>query len=401
MTVHYKEFDVIIVGAGIAGAALACALATSELRVAIVEALPLRHDWPEQGLGVSGFDPRVSALSPTSQQFLQQLEVWPAMAQRRVSPYRQMQVWDGQGTAAVHFSARELNREALGHIVENRITVAALQQQFSRSANVHVMAPAKLASVSSNELTLEDGQRLRAPLLVAADGANSMLRQQAGFALREWDYGQSAIVTTVQHAGSHQCTARQCFLPEGPLAFLPLSADDGGQQLSSIVWSTSPARAKELLALDDQGFAQQLGRAFEDRLGAIEAVAPRYSFPLRQRHAIDYTGPGIALVGDAAHSIHPLAGQGINLGLMDVKVLAEELQRAQRRGLSLGDSAVLARYQRRRKGANLTMMAAMEGLKRLFGQRALSVRWLRNTGMHWLDQSPVLKHQLMRRAMGL
>jgi 2-octaprenylphenol hydroxylase len=155
------------------------------------------------------------------------------------------------------------------------------------------------------------------------------------------------------------------------------------------------------MALDDRDFAHQLRRAFEDRLGTIEAVAPRHSFPLRQRHAIDYTRPGMVLVGDAAHSIHPLAGQGINLGLMDVKVLAQELLRAQHRGLGLGERAVLERYQRRRKGANLTMMAAMEGLKHLFAQRALSVRWLRNTGMHWLDRSPALKRQLMLRAMGL
>jgi len=403
MPVKHGEFDVIIVGAGIAGAALACALGDSELRIAIVEAQPLQQCWPEQGSAVSEFDPRVSALSPSSQQFLEQLAVWPAMAQQRISPYQHMQVWDAEGTGAIAFSSRDINSAVLGHIVENRITVSALQQQFSRAANVQALAPARLAAVSlaTGELTLEGGQRLRAPLLVAADGANSLLREQAGFELREWDYGHSALVTTVQHSAPHSYTARQCFLPEGPLAFLPLSTVGGGQQLSSIVWSSTPARAQQLLKLDDRAFALQLGRAFEGRLGVIEAVAPRYSFPLRQRHAIDYTRPGIALVGDAAHSIHPLAGQGINLGLMDVKVLAEELLRAQRRGLAPGDSSVLERYQRRRKGANLTMMAAMEGFKRLFGHRALPVRWLRNNGMRWLDQNPGLKNQLMRRAMGL
>jgi len=401
MNAEVTVFDVIIVGAGIAGSALACALADSDLRIAIVEAQPLQQGWPEQGGSVTGFDPRVSALSPSSQLFLEQLQVWPAMAQQRISRYCHMQVWDGEGTATVNFSARDINCETLGHIVENRITTAALQQQFSAAANVQVFAPARLATVSiaAGELTLENGQRLRAPLLVAADGANSLLRQQAGFELREWDYGHSAVVTTVRHSAAHGHTARQCFLPQGPLAFLPLNA--GGQQLSSIVWSNTPVRAQQLLALDDRAFAAQLGRAFEERLGKVEALAPRYSFPLRQRHAIDYTRAGIALVGDAAHSIHPLAGQGINLGLMDVKVLAEELLRAQQRGVAVGDSAVLERYQRRRKGANLTMMAAMEGFKRLFGERALAARLLRNTGMRWLNQSPTIKHQLMRAAMGL
>jgi 2-octaprenylphenol hydroxylase len=278
-----------------------------------------------------------------------------------------------------------------------------------RHHNVQIFSPIKVSEFARTDtqstVTLEDGRQLQAPLLIAADGANSRVREWAGFETKEWDYGHHAIVATVTTAQSHQATAWQIFRREGPLAFLPLASvsnnGDGAQHYSSIVWSTQPAEAEMLLQLSDAEFAQALGAAFEWRLGAITGVGKRFSFPLRARYARDYVQPGIALIGDAAHTIHPLAGQGINLGLLDAQALAEELLRAQRRGLSPAEPTALARYQRRRKGDNLAMLAAMEAFKRLFGTTDLHVRWLRNTGMKLFDRSAPLKRILIRQAMGI
>ena len=232
------------------------------------------------------------------------------------------------------------------------------------------------------------------------DEALSQLRKLAGLRTREWDYGHHALVCTVETEKPHCGVAHQRFLSAGPLAFLPL-ASRAGRNYCSIVWSVESAPAQELLALGDEEFKQQLGLAIEHRLGAILACSDRIGFPLRQRHAIDYVQPGLALVGDAAHTIHPLAGQGINLGLQDVAVLAQELLAAHQQGAALGSLAVLQRYQRRRKGENLLMMAAMDGFKRLFAEQALPVRWLRNTGMNLVGGNGPLKRRLMRHAMGI
>lgn len=404
------QYDVIIVGAGIVGSALACALAGSSINVAIVEAQNVANQWPPQTDEVTGYDARVSALTVASQQFLQSLNVWDAMVEHRISPYRKMHVWDADGTGSIDFNAADINEPVLGHIVENRITATALMLQLKTQANIDVIAPAKLQNLSLHkppsaqqfyQLTLQDGRHLNASLVVAADGANSKVRELAEVTMREWDYGHHAIVTTVETEHPHQQTAWQRFLPEGPLAFLPLANAAASEHFCSVVWSAVPQYVENLMQLDDAEFASALGQAFEYRLGEVKAISGRFSFPLRQRHAVDYIKPCLALVGDAAHTIHPLAGQGVNLGLMDVKVLAEELLRAQQRKLPLGQLHVLERYQRRRKAANLSMMAGMEGFKRLFEQPALPVRWARNNGMRWLNNFKPLKHRIMRQAMGL
>ncbi|WP_101758515.1 UbiH/UbiF/VisC/COQ6 family ubiquinone biosynthesis hydroxylase [Oceanicoccus sp. KOV_DT_Chl] len=400
------QYDVIIVGAGIVGSTLACALGGSGLNVAIIEAQTINNEWPSLTASVEGFDPRVSALTVASQQFLQQLNVWSLIQQQRVSAYRHMHVWDADGTGSIDFNAADINQPALGHIVENRLTATALIHVLQQQRNIDIIAPVKVASMTALEaggyqLVLADGRNVQAPLVVAADGANSFIRQQLQFEMREWDYQHQAIVATVATEKSHQQTAWQRFLPEGPLAFLPLATEaDSEQSFCSIVWSAVPDYAQELMAQSDSEFSSSLAAAFEHRLGNIQAVSRRFSFPLRQRHAIDYVKPGIALVGDAAHTIHPLAGQGVNLGLMDVQVLAEEIVRAQARQLDVGSLAVLQRYQRRRKAANLTMMASMEGFKRLFAENALPVRWARNTGMKWLDGVGPLKNRIMRGRWG-
>ncbi len=401
-----KNFDIIIVGAGIVGGALACALGGSGFKVAVIEAQALSTDWPEQSEAIDGFDARVSALTVASKDFLNTMGVWDVISRRRLSPYNEMHVWDAEGTGNIHFKAGEINQPALGHIVENRITATALLQKLQQHNNITLIAPAKLETIQQREdhgfqLLMEDGRALYADLLVAADGANSKVRQHAGMEMREWDYGHHAIVATVKSEFPHQKTAWQRFLPEGPLAFLPLSTVDDQQQYCSIVWSAIPQYAENLMALDDADFSSALAMAFENTLGDVVAVSRRFSFPLRQRHAVNYVASGLALVGDAAHTIHPLAGQGVNLGLMDALALSEELLRARQRQLNPGSLPVLERYQRRRKAANLSMMAGMEGFKRLFEQPALPVRWLRNAGINWLDKTGPLKNAVMRQAMGL
>lgn len=398
-------FDVVIVGAGIAGSALACGLRGSGLRIALVEANPVSTSLAAPLGGVSDFDRRVSAMTEASRALLESLEVWEAIAASRACPYRHMSVWDADGTGSIDFDASEVNAPLLGHIVENRVLNGALMSAVLSAGDLHLYNPAKLDSLQLCEgepslLTLDSGGHLRCKLLVAADGALSPVRQMADFRTREWNYGHDALVCTVQTERFHQDTAWQRFLTTGPLAFLPLSSI-GERHYCSIVWSADTERAQELNALDDAAFCAELGQSIEHRLGDILDVSPRASFPLRQRHAIDYVKPGVALVGDAAHTIHPLAGQGINLGLQDVAVLSREIIAARQRGEDPGQLSVLQRYQRQRKGENLLMMAAMDGFRRLFGQDQLPLRWLRNTGMRLVGRATPLKRQLMRHAMGL
>jgi 2-octaprenylphenol hydroxylase len=399
------DFDIIVVGAGIAGGALLRSLLGSGLRLALVEANPIASGWPVKNSGVAGFDSRVSAITPASARALDALGVWEQVRESRACAYRHMQVWDAEGTGSIEFDAAQLDVPALGHIVENSLLTAALLEDIDQADEVTLFNPARLQDLRRDDLQrpllqLEDGREISGHLLVAADGALSRIRELADFHTREWDYGHQALVATVQTEAFHHGTAYQRFLATGPLALLPLSSQ-GDEHFCSVVWSCEPELAAQLLQQDDDEFCSELALATERRLGNMLSVSPRFSFPLRQRHAVNYVQAGIALVGDAAHTIHPLAGQGINLGLQDVQVLAEEILAARERGLQPGELVVLQRYQRRRKSDNLLMMAAMDGFKRLFAQRQLPLRWLRNSGMRLVDKSGPLKAQLMRHAMGI
>ncbi|MDX5372919.1 MAG: 2-octaprenyl-3-methyl-6-methoxy-1,4-benzoquinol hydroxylase [Pseudomonadaceae bacterium] len=394
------QADLIIVGSGMVGSALALALEHSGLEILVVDGGPLSvKPFAAEG----AFEPRVSALSAASQRILERLGVWEGIAARRVSPYRDMRVWDGSGTGSVHFAAASVHAEVLGHIVENRVVQDALLDRLHDS-QIGLLGSARLEQLRRSGdgwlLTLADGRELRAPLLVAADGANSAVRRLAGCATREWDYLHHAIVTSVRCERPHQETAWQRFTDDGPLAFLPL-ARQGDQHWCSIVWSTVPAEAERLMALDDEAFRHELGKAFEWRLGQVTGADPRLCIPLRQRHAKRYVESGLALIGDAAHSIHPLAGQGVNLGFLDAAVLAEVLQHALQRGEQANDVRVLSRYERRRMPHNLAMMAAMEGFERLFQADPLPIRLLRNSGLNWVDELPDAKALFVRRALGL
>ena len=392
--------DLVIVGAGMVGSALALALADSGLSVVLLDRGPLTPGAVESDLP---FEPRVSALSLASQRILQRLGAWDGILARRVSPYQAMHVWDGSGTGAVHFDAASVHAEVLGHIVENRVVQDALLERLAE-ANVLLLPEARLELLRRSGdqwlVQLAGDRQIRAPLVVAADGATSAVRRLAGLETREWDYLHHAIVTSVRCAESHQRTAWQRFTDDGPLAFLPL--DRGGDtHWCSIVWSCTPKQGERLMALDDAAFCQALGEAIEQRLGKVECSDTRLCIPLRQRHAKRYVEPGLALIGDAAHVIHPLAGQGVNLGFLDAAVLAEELRHAQARGESIAEQRVLERYERRRMPHNLAMMAAMEGFQRLFQDDRLPLRWLRNAALKQVDRHFEAKALFVRRALGL
>lgn len=409
------DFDVIIVGAGLVGSAMACALAADKagesLRIAVVEA----GGEPAVFEG-ENFDPRVVALTQASQKLLSRVGAWPLIVAERACPYTDMDVWDADGTGSIHFDSHEVQQYSLGHIVENSVVTRALLTRLRAYPQITLLQPAKVSSLYRDDdndkqcVLLDDDRKLSAPLLLAADGANSKVRELANMSTREWNYGHDAIVTTVQTEKPHQHTAWQRFLSTGPLAFLPLHAETADHQsstdklnthYSSIVWSLQSDRVPELMALDDDGFAKALSQAFEHRLGEVVQVSKRFSFPLRQRHAVDYVQQSIALLGDAAHTIHPLAGQGVNLGFLDVCAMRDEILRAQARQLPLSDMSILKRYQRSRKTNNLAMMTMMEGFKRLFAANHLPTRWLRNEGMRTLDGLPALKKLVVKQAMGL
>ncbi|MCW3147559.1 2-octaprenyl-3-methyl-6-methoxy-1,4-benzoquinol hydroxylase [Stutzerimonas stutzeri] len=395
------QADLIIVGAGMVGSTLALALEGCGLDIVVLDAGPLTLG-PFDARGA--FEPRVSALSAASQRILQRVGAWPGIAARRASPYTDMRVWDGSGTGQIHFCAAAVHAEVLGHIVENRVVQDALLEALQARGTVELIADARLDQLRESAdgwlLTLADGRQLHAPLVVAADGANSAVRRLAGCETREWDYLHHAIVTSVRCAEPHRRTAWQRFTDDGPLAFLPLERE-GGQHWCSIVWSATEGEAERLMALDDEAFRAALGRAFEQRLGEVLEVDPRLCIPLRQRHAKRYVRPGLALIGDAAHTIHPLAGQGVNLGLLDAAVLAEVLGAALQRGEQPGDVRVLSRFERRRMPHNLAMMAAMEGFERLFQADPLPLRWLRNAGLKGIEALPEMKALFVRQALGL
>ncbi|WP_020682447.1 FAD-dependent monooxygenase [Marinobacterium rhizophilum] len=406
------DADLIIVGAGMVGLTAALALRDAGLNILLLESRPAQPQsllQRVQDATHEGFDPRVSALTCASEQILRSVDAWPVMASLRLSPYTDMEVWDGEGTGRTHFSAADLHEPCLGHIVENRVILAGLRSALAEQPHIRLLEGVEVRALSEprtstqglwRQLSLSDGQELRARLVIAADGALSRTRQLAALPTWEWDYGHHALVTTVRTERSNGATAWQRFTDDGPLAFLPLR-DGADDHLSSIVWSTSPEHVRELTGLDDAEFCTALERAFEGRLGRVEWADQRQSFPLRQRHAKRYVQEAFAAIGDAAHTIHPLAGQGVNLGLLDAAVLAEVIEAAAARGDDIGALRILRRYQRRRQGENLQMAAGMEGFKRLFDTRQPLLVLGRNMGMQCFDRLGVVKNHLALAAMGL
>lgn len=390
-----QHYDIAIVGGGMVGATLACALDDSGLRVCVVEASTPVLEWPADSADI-----RVSAINAASEQIFTHLGAWQAMQALGVSPFTDMHVWDATGSGEIHFDCADIGEARLGHIIENRVIQRALIERLRGRGDVQWFCPAGLAALDRTDdgvsLELTDGTRVTATLAVGADGAGSRTRRAVGIGVRGWGYEQRAVVATVDTEHGHRRTAWQRFLPEGPLAFLPLR--DGR---SSIVWSTRPEHADELVSMDEQAFNERLGEAFEHRLGDVLRSGPRAAFPLRLQYATRYVEHRVALIGDAAHTIHPLAGQGVNLGLLDAAALAEVLRGAASAGRDPGSRAVLRRYERWRKGDNLLMMASMDGFKRLFGSTLMPVRVARNLGLSLTDAVSPVKHKIIRHAMGL
>lgn len=399
-TPSVESFEAVIVGGGMVGTALCALLAQAGMRVALVEVqpAPLTLESAVRKLP----NPRVSALTPVSQRLLTHLGAWPAMQKTRVTPYKGMHVWDAEGSGEIAFSADEAGAAVLGHIVENTVTLAALNNHVIGDPNVTPYFGVRLQALqrsSGSRLVLDDGRQLHSPLIVAADGARSVLREMAGIDVVSDDMQQEAVVTTVQCAKPHGGIARQAFIDGRPLAFLPLTVE-GSDHYCSIVWSTTPEHAAELSELPREALGEALGKAFGHRLGEVTVCDKAHRFPLVQRHARHYVQPHFALVGDAAHSIHPLAGQGVNLGLMDAAVLAEEVVHAWQRGAPWGELSTLRRYERRRRFDNSAMLGLMKGFKVLFGSHDPALTLARNLGMSGMNQLVPLKRVLMRQATG-
>jgi len=389
-----EDFDVVVVGGGMVGAAVACGLGGSPLKVAVVEsALPLDFsaDQPH--------DLRVSALSIASKNILEAVGAWHGVVSRRLCPFRRMRVWETAGDT--EFCSDDIDYSELGYIVENRVTQLALLERLQDFANVELMCPVTITKINyssgaASTVELSDGRILSAKLLVAADGGQSRVRQAVGLGVTSWDYQQHALVIYIETDYGQQDITWQRFVPSGPQAFLPLTGHYG-----SIVWYNSPDEVARLKALPNDGLLHELAAAFPDCLGKVNAVLGVASFPLKRQHAQSYVKPGVVLVGDAAHMINPLAGQGVNIGLLDAAALAEVLVEANRQGLELDSLAVLKRYEAMRRNENLKMMTVMDVFYRVFSNQMLPVKILRNLGLGLAERIAPAKNKVMRSAMGL
>lgn len=389
------SYDVVIAGGGMVGLSLACGLQGSGLRIAIVE-----NQLPDESLST---DPslRVSAINAASERFLDYLGVWKGIEALRLSPYSAMDVWDRDSFGRIAFKAEDYGYTHLGHIIENDVIHKALWDKANSSGDITLLAPARLKQVIRGEneafITLEDSRMLSGRLVVGADGANSWVRQHADIPLTFRDYGHHALVATIRTDEPHQHCARQVFHGDGILAFLPLWQSN----LCSIVWSLPPEKAEQMKNMDEQQFNHQLGIAFDNRLGRCQVVSDRAIFPLTARYARSFAAHRLALVGDAAHTIHPLAGQGVNLGFMDAACLIEEIRRLQKQGKDLGNYLYLRKYERSRKQSAAMMLAAMQGFRDLFDGDNPAKKLFRDVGLKLADTLPGVKPHLVHQAMGL
>jgi 2-octaprenyl-6-methoxyphenol hydroxylase len=396
------DFDVCVVGAGPVGGTLACHLADAGVRTAIVDhaALPpMEH--PD-------FDGRAYAIAAASREVLEAAGLWDALP-FPPGPIRDIRVSDGRvGRPAsplhLHFDAREAAREAFGWMVEARSLRMAINRRLYEFPDLRAFAPAHATVTRAPEgatVQIVGGPTFACRLVVAADGRNSRLRDAADIAVTRLPYGQTGIVCAIAHERPHDGTALEHFLPAGPFAQLPMAPTEGAPNLSAIVWTERNAVAARLLAADDARFTREVARRLGDHLGAIRLLGRRWSYPLSALHAQRYTDVRLALVGDAAHGIHPIAGQGLNLGFRDVGALAELVAGAVGRGEDPGAPALLRRYQAARRPDNLLMLAATDGLDRLFSSDSRVLRLARDLGIAAVHRTPMLKRVFMRRAMGL
>jgi 2-octaprenyl-6-methoxyphenol hydroxylase len=403
-----SRFDLAIIGAGLNGSLLALAAGHAGLRTALIDRVPLAS------LTEAAFDGRTTAIAYTSQRLFHAIGVWDELA-ARAEPILDIRISDAghDGRASplfLHFDHREAATDPdhsapMGWIVENRFLRAALLHRLQACPKVDIMAPDEAIDTSRGadkvDIVLKSGRRMATRLVASAEGRFGTLREDAGIGARAWSYHQIAIVLVAHHAQPHRGVAQEKFLPGGPFAILPMTDSEAGEHRSSIVWTERAAIARRLLELDAPRFQAELARRFGDYLGHVEPVGPCWSFPLGLVHAERYVDERMVLVGDAAHGIHPIAGQGYNLGVRDIAALVEVLVDAKRLGLDVGAADTLERYARWRRADNLTMVAATDLLNRLFSNDIAPLRLARDIGLAAVNRVPPLRKLFVRHAMGL
>jgi 2-octaprenyl-3-methyl-6-methoxy-1,4-benzoquinol hydroxylase len=406
-----SAFDVVIVGAGMVGATIACGLARSNLKVAVID--------PQLPQAFEADAPphiRVSAISFASEQVLRHVGAWGLIAQKRICPYRRLAVNElpaKQGLSAklpdisnwarTEFDAQDIGQTHLGHIIENDIVHLALHEQMHKLPALTVFCPDEIVDMQleaqTKQLVLAKHGKLSARLVIGAEGANSLVRVKAGIGQSREQYTQQAFVCTVSYQGEQQDITWQSFTPHGPIAFLPLP-DVDGTHYASLVWYDSSESIARLNALADADLRDYFQRHYPAELPSLVSIVERASFPLFRSHAFDYIKQGVALAGDAAHTINPLAGQGVNLGLMDAAVLIEVLIQANMSNEDIASEAVLKRYQQARKKENQLMMATMDAFYYGFSNNILPLRIIRNIGLGLANRAGIAKHKVMRYAIG-
>jgi len=390
-----QSFDVTIVGGGMVGLALAAALKNSNMRIALIEGSEINESLSELP------DIRVSAINRASETILKNLNAWYGIEKTRYSSYKGMSVWEKDSFASLYFDADSLYQPNLGHIVENRVIQLSLLEQVKSQNNVTLFLTHYCQHLTIGEseawLVLDNGIGMTTKLVVGADGANSWVREKTNIPLTHWDYGHSALVANIRTELPHKSIARQIFTPHGPLAFLPLA----DEYLCSIVWSTEPSKAKQLQTLSDDEFNKALMVEFDARLGQCEILGKKNTHPLKMRYAQDFVKERIVLIGDAAHTIHPLAGQGVNLGFLDAAALAEQLEVIWTEGSDIGRRKSLRFYERWRKAEAAKMIVAMQGFQSVFSGDCPPKKLIRGVGMLILNELSLPKNELMKRALGL
>ena len=388
-----QTYDVAIIGGGMVGLATAIGLGQEGLRVVVIDAGETQAVSGEARL-------RVSAVNKASQRLLTHLGAWAYIDESRVGPYQKMAVWDKDSLGKIGFDAHSISEQTLGSIIENDNISHALATRAIELGEVTHLENHRLEKIAFGEreawLTLDNGDNLSAALVIGADGANSWVREQCKIPMTFWDYGHHAIVASIRTELPHNATARQVFLSDGPLAFLPLFEKD----LCSIVWSVPPAKAQTLLEGDKIQFERSLTAAFDGKLGMCTLESEPQAFPLRMRYARHFARHRLVLAGDAAHTIHPLAGQGVNLGFLDAAAIIETLSELKAKGKDIGDYANLRPLERWRKADALEMIAAMEGFKRLFEGSNPVKKAFRDLGLNLVDNLSPVKTLFMQQAMG-
>lgn len=389
------SYDIIIVGGGMVGLTLACALAQrTSLSIAIFEAQSQASAWKE-----GQYHHRVSAISLSSQRIFKSLNVWDEIAKKRVSPFTKIAVWEAVSPSQIEFDSADIAEPVLGHIIENILIQTVLEEKVKTYPQVTFHSATSLVAMAETESAMElvtNTGQLTAKLVVAADGAQSQVRKQAAIPLHKHDYEQVAIVTDVETELAHEKVARQVFLPAGPLAFLPLKQSHH----SSIVWSLPSAEAARLKAVDEQTFKQALAQAFSYQLQAITSIGERYTFPLYKQEADYYVKSRLALVGDAAHTVHPMAGQGVNMGLLDAASLVDVIVDAIHQRRDYTSLSCLRRYERWRKADNLALLQGIDVIKNLFSSEKKNISSLRAWGMGLVNRTKLIKNKFIQHAVG-